>query len=100
MSKPLLVDKQQKKTHPVSKTGLLHPFLLTMICCSFLAVLVAGLCMAQPTLLLNELTPKEYKNLTYIKPFTSLVGFNGKFCKESKSSGRKKTFLFSLPRFN
>ena len=40
-----------------------------------------------------------YRNLTYIKPFTSLVGFNWKFNKENKQK-QKKAVAFGIPAIN
>ena len=42
-----------------------------------------------------------YHDLTYIKPFTSLVGFNWKFSKENKRKGKEtKNTSFTLPLIN
>ena len=44
------------------------------------------------------LTQNGYQNLTYIKPFTSLVGFNWKFNKENKRKNKEeKATTFILP---
>jgi len=47
------------------------------------------------------LSPVVYRDLTYIKPFTSLVGFNWKFSKENKRKDKElKTSTLVLPILN
>ena len=47
------------------------------------------------------LNPTVYRDLTYIKPFTSLVGFNWKFSKENKRKDKEtKTSTLVLPLLN
>jgi hypothetical protein len=50
---------------------------------------------------IEDLDIMEYKPLLYIKPFTSMVGFNGKFCKDTKPKNEEhKTKVFVIPLFN
>ena len=75
-----------KKTEPaatLSITRLRIPILL-LSCIVCVRVFVAGCSKTESSLLIQHMNTKEYKNLTYIKPFTSLVGFNWKFCKDQK----------------
>ena len=48
---------------------------------------------------IQQIGTKEYRDLTYIKPFTSLVGFNWKFCKEVRHEEKKKLSI-TLPFMN
>jgi hypothetical protein len=47
---------------------------------------------------IHHINTKEYRDLTYIRPFTSLVSFNWKFCKEVKSNEKKLSI--TLPFMN
>lgn len=61
-------------------------------------VFVAGCSKTESSLLLQQINTKEYKDLTYIKPFTSLVGFNWKFCKDQKMKAQQiKAPKLALP---
>lgn len=72
--------------------------ILVLSCMVYVCVFVAGCSATDSSLLLQQINTKEYKDLTYIKPFTSLVGFNGKFCKDQKlKSQGLKTPKLALP---
>lgn len=76
-------DYHQNAPEPIAawKISRTRAVLLVLSVIACLLVLVAG-CTKTESSLLQQIHTKEYKDLTYIKPFTSLVGFNWKFCKD------------------
>lgn len=89
-----------KKTETASSTGIprLRIPILIFSCILCVCVFVAGCSKTESSLLLQQINTKAYKDLTYIKPFTSLVGFNWKFCKDQKLKSQQiKAPKLALP---
>jgi hypothetical protein len=88
------ISTRLKRTWPGASFGLACCFFLSF----FISVAYAKF-RTHPPEFMKDLEIMEYGQLVHLKPFTSLVGFNGKFCKDMKPKNverKTKILVFSL----